>query len=597
MKAPETAMHSAKSHRLETPDTKMSTETHAAMKTGALPGTSAAPGVGLLLHLRLTLLRNRVRQLVDETPLKLLLVILFVAAIWLSLYFMFDIVFRQMRRWDYRSAVAIPYIFHIFFVAMTFLLAFSTAILVYGSLFGQAESSFLLAAPNRSRAIVTIMFVEALFFASWSLILLGLPLMAAIGQTQPGLDWRFYATFLTAFLGFVPIPGALGLCAAWAVAMWLPRSAKRVTLWVGALSLGAGSLWWGNLWIHRDGTAAEWLRGFLAEMEILRSSGLPSTWVTNAIKHAILGNGGDAAFYLFVTLSTAIFMSWAAVNLVGRHLMTAFGRSHAAPVRSIAYGGRVSRWLTNLAFFYRPARVRELILKDVRTFLRDPIQWAQLLILFGLLSLYLLYLPRTRPDGFSMQWKAFICFLNYGAVTLILSTFTSRFVFPMISIEGRQMWLVGLWPLSRASVMWAKFDFALTVTALAAATVTYLSIRALELPSTLALVQAGGTLSTCIGLCGLAVGLGARFPSYHESNTGRIAAGLGGTVNLIASIAVVTISVLMMGAQCYRMVGANSINRMDMLGWLLYLGQLAVGVGVGGIAMRIGIRSFRRQEF
>lgn len=570
----------------------MSTEPRGSATT-AMPN----PGFGLLLRLRLTLLRNRLRQLVDQSPLKLLLVVLFVGVIWISLYGMFDRVFQHLNRWDYRSAVAIPYIFHIFFVAMTFLLAFSTAVLIYGSLFDRLEPAFLLAAPNRPRNIVTIMFLEALFFASWSLLLLGMPLMVAIGRTQEGLDWRFYGAFLVAFLGFVPIPGSLGMLAAWALAMWLPRSAKRASIWIAAVTLGGAVLWWGRLWVTQRGTAAEWLRGFLAEMEILKSALLPSTWVTNAIKHAIQGNTADSVFYLAVTLCTALFVSWIAINIVGRHLITAFGRSQAATNRSTAYSGRVSSLLTNAAFFYRPARVRELILKDVRTFLRDPVQWAQLAILFGLLSLYLVYLPRTRPEGFTLQWKAFICFLNFGAVTLILSTFTSRFVFPMISIEGRQMWLVSLWPLSRASVMWAKFDFALTVTALAAGGVTYLSIQALELPATLALIQAGGTLSACIGLCGLAVGLGARFPSYREANIGRIASGLGGTVNLIASIGLVTVSVMLMGLLCYRMVGAEAINRLDAWGLLLYLAQLGLGIGVGGLAMRIGIREFRRAEF
>ncbi len=274
---------------------------------------------------------------------------------------------------------------------------------------------------------------------------------------------------------------------------------------------------------------------------------LPSTWVTHAIKYSMEGKTADALFYLGVTLSTAMFFSWVAINIVGRGLFTAFGRAHAIPIRASASNGRASRWLTDVLFFYRPAKVRALILKDVRTFLRDPIQWAQLVILFGLLSLYLAYLPRTRPDGFNLQWKALISFLNYGAVTLILSTFTSRFVFPMISMEGRQMWLVGLWPLSRAQVMWAKFDFALTITAFAALSVTWLSIRALNLPWGLAMIQAGGTLSACVGLCGLAVGLGARIPSYREANTGRIASGLGGTVNLMASIGLVAVTVALMG--------------------------------------------------
>src|SRR5258706_263990 len=120
------------------------------------PILSAAPGLGLLIRLKARLLRNRVRQLVDQSPLTVAL-------------------------------------------AMILVLAFSTAVLVYGALFGRAEPSFLLAMPHIPRNIVTIMYLEAIFFASWSLLLLGLPLMLAIGHVQ-GLPWHFYAVFVVAFL-------------------------------------------------------------------------------------------------------------------------------------------------------------------------------------------------------------------------------------------------------------------------------------------------------------------------------------------------------------------------------------------------------------
>ncbi len=556
----------------------------------------AAPaGFGLLLRLKLTLLRNRVTQLVNESPLRLLLVFVFVATIWMALYAIFDNAFVFMRRFE-QSAIAIPYVFHIFFMAMTFLLAFSTAVLVYGSLFSRAEPSFLLATPQSPRNIVIIMYLEALFFASWSLLLLGLPLMFAIGHAQ-GLGWGFYLTFTVAFLGFVPIPGALGLIAALVVAMWLPRLAKRTLFYTGGVAVVLVVVWWARLWAVSASSSNEWLHGFMAEFEYLKGALLPSTWVASAIQKTLEGESGDAMFYLGVTLSTSVFLSWAAVNIVGSRLLTAFGRAHAAPNRTQARSGWASHRLTELAFFYLPQKMRMLILKDVRDFLRDPMQWSQLAILFGLMGLYLAYLPRVRPDGFNVPWQALICFLNYGAITLILSTFTSRFVFPMMSLEGKQMWLVGLWPLQRERVMWAKFLYALTVTSFAALTVTILAIRALELPLVLAFVQASGTFATCIGLCGLAVGLGARMPSYHETNTGRISSGLGGTVNLIASVGLVTLSVGMFGGVCY--LGASR-QRLDSFGWIgmaLFAAIIMLGVGAAVISMRVGIRCFRKQQF
>jgi ABC-2 type transport system permease protein len=557
---------------------------------------SHLPGFRWLFRLRMTVMRNRLGQLINQSPLKLLLVILFISIIWGSLYLVFDEAFRFMRRFEQSSAIAIPYVFHVFFVAMTALLAFSSAVLAYGALFSRKEPSFLLATPHSPRNVVAIMYIEALFFASWSLLLLGVPLMIAFGKVQ-GLPWYFYLTFMVSFLGFVPIPGALGLIVALSVAMWLPRQAKRVLMYAAAVAIGLLALWWGRLWVAASETSNTWLQSFLGELQYLKAALLPSTWVANAIRSAVENRPADAAFYLFVTVSTGLFFSWAAITFTGSRLLVAFGRAHAVTNKARTYSGRISRWLTDVAFFYAPPQMRTLILKDVRSFLRDPVQWSQLAILFGLLGLYLVYLPRSRPEGFDLPWKGLICFLNYGAVSLILSTFTSRFVFPMMSLEGRQIWLVALWPLPREKVMWAKFLFATTVTAIAAMSVTALSIHSLDLPWTLTIVQCCATLTTCLGLCGLAIGVGARLPSFNESNSGRIASGLGGTVNLIASVALVAASIVLFGLICYDMVGAGSLNRLGTAQGAALTMIMILGLGTCWLSMAMGVNSFRKQEF
>lgn len=554
------------------------------------------PGsLGLLVRLKLRLLHNRVRQLADQSPLRLLLVLLFLAVIWVTLYAVFDYVFTFMRRFEQQAVVAIPLVFHVFVLAMTVLLAFSAAVLVYSALFARQEPSFLLTTPAHPRHVVIIMYLESLFFASWSLVLLGLPLMLAIGNVL-GLPWHFYALFVSSFLAFVPIPGAIGLITALVVAIWLPRLARRTLIAAGIVVIGLLVLWWGRLWGISSRDSATWLQEFLGEMQYLKAALLPSTWVTNTIRHAMENRPADSFFYLGVTAATGLFFSWAAVTCVGRYLLQAFASAQTAGGRSRSIEGRASRKITNLFFFYLPHQMRMLVLKDMRHFLRDPAQWSQLVILFGLLGLYLLYLPRSRPEGFSLHWQALICFLNNGAVTLILSTFTSRFVFPMISLEGRQMWLVGLWPMPRGRVLWSKFIYAVTVCGLAAVIVTILSIRALDLPPAMAIVQAAATLATCAGLCGLAVGLGARLPSFHESSAGRVASGLGGTVNLIASVILVTVNVALMGTICYRLVGQGDLARFDPLSVLVLAVIVAIGLGAGLVAMKVGIRSFRNAE-
>lgn len=565
---------------------------------GSVPAREfAPPSAGLLVHLKLTLLRNRLRQLVDQSPLQLVLVIVFVATIWAGLYLVFDYVLIYIRKFEEEAIIALPLVFQLFFFSMLILLSFSTAILMYGALFSREESIFLLAAPNAPRNIVAILYAEAIFFSSWSLVLLGLPLMAAIGQVQ-GLPWHFYPVFLIAFLGFVPIPGAIGMTVALFVALYLPRLARRVAAYATVAVVAVVVLWWSRLWnFTSHSVSRRFLDDLLGELSYLKGSLLPSSWVAKAIDMSISDRPWDAAFYLLVTISTALFLSWWGHLLVASRLLPAIGRAHASPHRPRPAAAVTSAVATRLAFFYLPTKSRELILKDVRNFLRDPVQWSQLLILFGLLSMYLFYLPRSRPEGFTVRWQALICFLNYGAITLILSTFTSRFVFPLISLEGRQIWLVALWPLDRGSVVWAKFYFAMTVTAGTALPVTWLSIRALDLPPMLAAIQSACTIVSCAGLCGLAIGLGARMPNFTELSPARISSGLGGTVNLIASVGLVAASVALFGIMCWDMAESERLvlttRRSIVCAAAVILLNFATFVG----AMWIGVRSFERQEF
>ena len=57
-------------------------------------------------------------------------------------------------------------------------------------------------------------------------------------------------------------------------------------------------------------------------------------------------------------------------------------------------------------------------------------------------------------------WVNMVSFLNLSVVGLLLSTFTTRFVFPMISLEGRRFWILGLLPVRRTTILWSKFFFA-----------------------------------------------------------------------------------------------------------------------------------------
>src|SRR5262249_44378926 len=158
----------------------------------------------------------------------------------------------------------------------------------------------------RAQSVVGIVFLESIFYASWSLLLLGLPMMLAVGRIE-SLPWYFYLTFAAAFLAFVPIPGAIGLLAAWMAAMWLPRSARRIVIIFSSAVLVGSFFWWARVWGISATEHERWLDRFLSELHLLRNKLLPSSWVTAAISNALYRQPRTAAFYLYVIIAHAVF--------------------------------------------------------------------------------------------------------------------------------------------------------------------------------------------------------------------------------------------------------------------------------------------------
>ena len=250
-----------------------------------------------------------------------------------------------------------------------------------------------------------------------------------------------------------------------------------------------------------------------------------------------------------------------------------------------------------------------LLLKDLRLFRRDPLQWSQFLLFFGLLSLYFFYVRRFNYGSALVGWMTAIGFMNLAVVGLILSTFTTRFVFPMISLEGQRFWILGTLPIERRSILWSKFLFASIVCCVPCSLLILLSDLALQLWSrTPATVLIHQLLCLCLGLglSALSVGLGARLPNLREMSPARIAAGFGGTLTLILSAIFVVVLILPPAIPAYVLAARQGhpgllhdaawVDRMPMLLGLAVTLSVLIAAVVTGICLRIGFRAFERLE-
>ena len=501
---------------------------------------------------------------------------------------------EQVRRPVLEGIVAVPLIFTFFFLAMTGMLAFSNAILAYGGLFRRQESAYLLASPVRPRDIVIMKYLESLALSSWSLILLGLPLMMAIARSfkEP---LSFYPVFIGLFLVFIPLPGALGLLLAWMAALVFPKTPRRMIVTMSAL-IGVAGAWW--MWdlARTPMTSARWLTDFYDRVSLVQGSLLPHTWVSKGITSALQGQMSQALFYLFVTAANALFASFVVVGIVSRGYTKAFDRAAGSGARSSRRSGRVTTWLAEVLFAYMPWRQRLLAAKDLKGLCRDPMQWSQMAILVGLFVLYVANVQHIlERHGRSAAPVADRLFEPDGRQPHP-GHVREPFRIPAGFAGGPAVLALGF------AAHFADADYSGQVSLCAdhyragrCGGDGYLGVQARIVPP-----AGGGAYHFQHGRVHRAVRRehrrGGAMPVFNERNPARIAGGFGGTVSLFLSIALVVVSLLGMGVmsvRAYREDFGGSVTS-SMVAWLVAV--VTVNVVAAGVAMGVGMRHFSRME-
>ena len=575
------------------------------------PGDRTA---GALRRLRWRQLRNTVGSLVADSRLRASMIAFCSLVFWAGLFLLFLGSFRFIAEFVDLANTIVEYLFSMFFLSLLAMLLFSNGIIVYAALFHSREAAYLLTTPASSDRIFAHKMAEAIGFSSWGFFLLGSPLLMAYGLTikspagGTGAPWAYYPLFFAFLSAFVMIPASLGAILAIVVANVFPRR-ERTVLALGTVAGAAAFVYvWVRLWTTPgEALSGDWLGGLLDRLAFCQNPLWPSRWMAAGLMASAQGNWGSAGYYLMI-LSAHAGLAYLVAAVLARDL---YRRGY-----SRVQGGRSTRKrlefrLMDAAFhrlfFFLPHPIRLLILKDLRTFLRDPTQWSQFLIFFGLLAFYFLNIPRLGYGAQSPYWRNLVSFLNLSVTALILSTFTSRFIFPLLSLEGRNFWTLGLLPLRRDQILWGKFAFSAGISLISTEFLVVLSDLMLQMNPWMIALHVGMIAVLCLGLSGISVGLGARLPNLRESDPSKIAAGFGGTFNLLVSLVFIFTIVTALAVPCHLyFVGQDNpegarfiLSRGGLRFWLTtaVVASLVVGAAATVIPLRIGIKAFNRMEF
>ena len=438
-------------------------------------------------------------------------------------------------------------IFFCFFLMLTF----SAAVTTYVGLFRSRETAWQLTLPVSHRVVFLWKTVESSAFSSWGLLFIITPLLLAYAQHRDA-GFTFYLKTFGAILPFLMITAAIAALLLLVLVRWVGRNqliAGVLILGVGMSMLALRTYQDDKELIERVGLSSTLaFRQVLSHTDISAYDAWPSSWLTRSIiAWSRNFNRSGGAMFPLLLISYALMGSLMAMRFSrtlffkcwNLHVQrTAQAAMRSKDKRHRRESGRELRFPSlapRLFGLTLPRPLAAVAAKDSRSFFRDPAQWVQFLIVFGLLSLYAVSLRNMDYDAEQPRDANLIAYLNLAVCALALSTLTTRFVFPQFSLEGRRLWILAIAPMKLQHLIWQKFVLSGLFTGVLTFGILILSGKTLELPANDIIFFSVAIVMLSTGLNGIAVGFGALFPNLEETNAARIVSGFGGTLCLITS--------------------------------------------------------------
>lgn len=441
---------------------------------------------------------------------------------------------------------------------LTVLLA-STIVTALATQYLSDDLSLLMSSPVPLPALYGARLILTLLQSSWMVVLFSVPVYAAFAATAASPS-VFLAAVALAFPPLVLIATCIGSMVTSALMAAFPaRRVKEMLLLLSALFVVL------LVFLIRVQQPEKLLNPrsiydvteFFSSFSTPSSPFLPSAWTTSVL---VAGRNGEAlpAMPLLLLWSTGaalvVIGCWMARWLYG----IGYSRAQESRPARLSSLPLVDRILETVSRPFEP-RFRSLLLKDLRTFLRDTTQWSQLLLLVALVVVYL-YNFSVLPANFTFATfylQNLFSFLNLGLAGFVLAAVAVRFVFTSVSSEGRAFWILRSSPLTMEKLLWSKFWTALPPLLLLSQVLTIVSNQFLGATLFMTVLSSITILFVTFGIVGLGVGMGAAFPKFKFENVTQIAGSSGGLLYMIAASSFIAAVLFLESIPVYLILSAD----------------------------------------
>lgn len=456
-------------------------------------------------------------------PGRSLLTLLVLLTIWGTLFGIFLSGFRYAQLVYYLDVYLISGMFGVFLLLVSLLLVLSGAVLANAGLYARGEAALLMHLPIAPERAALYRSVELAGFNTLAALYLTTPLVAAyviVERVAPG-----WIALDLALLGpLYLIPNSIGFTGAMALRRLAGSVSTRGLLFAGALLALAGFyvlLATFNFGVFDEDQHPVILVNQTAHaLSGTRAWFLPTFWYVEAVFSPARGYTKMTVWFgaILVTVASACALGWAGAIRRWYYASWLAATGSDSPAEHQATVMRVNRlalWTGRL----RPAplSLRTLLAKDLLLFVRDHAVRTQGLVMVGLLLVYFASLRSVYTDLVAQpEHKLLVSTVNFAAIGILLAAFGSRFILPLVGMEGRKFWLLRTAPPSVLRLLVEKWLFGVLVMVVLGEPLLALSNFMTSMDRVFVAVSHATLLVEVVAFSAICIGVGATFPDFGE---------------------------------------------------------------------------------
>jgi ABC-2 type transport system permease protein len=441
------------------------------------------------------------------------------------------------------------------------ILLLSNIITALSSFFLAKDLDLLAASPVHSIRFYLAKLVETMLHSSWMVVLLAVPLFAAYGMVYDGGPlWPVIV--LGAFIPFLILPAVVGSTLTLMLVNIVPaRRAKELLSLIAIGAIGGLALLLRMAQPERlvrpEGFRS--LADFVVMLQAPTNPLLPSEWAMRMLMNWLLHVADPRPIVeLWVTAGVLLILGGVLFRWRYRHAFSKAQEGGPAPVTGQRWAAALGALLGAL-----PADRREFILKDARLFFRDPTQWSQLILLGVLIVVYLFNiqaLPLFSGERVPATVVTLVVFLNLGLAGFVLAAIAARFLFPSVSLEGRQMWLLRSSPLDLRSMLWSKYWIGTVPLLIIAVLITTITNVILQSSPFMILASEVTMVLFTLAASALALSFGTFYPRFDTENAAQIPTSFGGLVYMMTSVLLLAVVIMLEAPAVATQIRAEQIG-------------------------------------